>query len=100
VICKISDRRKPRHLVWDFVATTSVIFLMLGLFLLPACGGLSWGPRYLSALFLLLAVLAWDVVGRSLALYRKRVSRQVVGVALVLLFVSSFIVQCVGIGLL
>lgn len=92
-----SAQRTPDQLVRDLVLTLSVLFLMLGLFLLPAFGGLSWGPRYLSPLFPLLAILAWTRVGDRLAVPSKGHARAAINVAWGAILVCSLAVQTVGI---
>ncbi|MBL7200998.1 MAG: glycosyltransferase family 39 protein [Anaerolineae bacterium] len=93
-------RPPSRRIVLDLLATASVIYLLLGMFLLPAWGSLGWGPRYLAQLFPLLAMLAWATLWRSLAAQRDADSRKAIYLAFGALFVLSLIMQCVGVGLL
>lgn len=90
-------QRTPDQLVRELILTLSVLFLMLGLFLLPAFGGLSWGPRYLAPLFPLLAILAWAKMGDGLAAAHAGRDRTVMGLAWGAILVCSLVVQMVGV---
>lgn len=90
----------PPRLALELVATTAILFLLLGLFLLPTFGGLTWGPRYLSELFPLLPILAWAAFWRVQGTVDSTDARRAVQIAFSLLVVLGLVVQCVGVGIL
>ncbi|MBN1937831.1 MAG: glycosyltransferase family 39 protein [Anaerolineae bacterium] len=90
----------PSRLALELAATAAMLFLLLGLFLLPTFGGLTWGPRYLSELFPLLPVLAWATFWRVREAVDHADARRAVQIAFGLLAITSLVVQCVGVGIL
>ena len=65
---------------------TTVLFIVLMALVVPTSGGLQWGPRYLTAAYPLLVMIAWD----SFILLRKTVKfrRRLTAVFLLLITVS------------
>jgi hypothetical protein len=93
------EERQPYRVVFDLLMTVNVGFLLLGLALVTHSPGQCWGPRFLSAVFPLLAILAWRSFHAVNSMQRCGLARRVVQASFVTLALLSIIVQCIGIGM-
>jgi MFS family permease len=93
------EERQPHRVVFDLLMTVNVGFLLLGLAMVTHSPGQCWGPRFLSAVFPLLAILAWRTFHAVNLVQRRGLARQAVQASFVALALLSVVVQCIGVSM-